>query len=383
MFELVGKYTSAKVYADICETEAQAQIVQLCNHPAFEKAKICVMPDVHAGAGCTIGTTIQNTNDCIVPNIVGVDIGCGVLTSIFPAHEIDFEALNQFIAENIPSGFSVRSSPAPYREVADIEKRLKPFCQSHGFVDKYDRYLCSIGTLGGGNHYIEVGKTSDDKYALSIHTGSRNLGKMTCDYYQSLAKVELAEIKKQDKQYHHITDDLAFVRGELTRDYLNAMTVCQTFACVNRQIILKELLNYLGVSQEIHHFDTIHNYVEATPSGYIIRKGAVAAYANHTLAIPLNMRDGVLLCVGKGNVNWNYSAPHGAGRIMSRSKAKEVVTLDEFIESMDGIQTWSVCSSTIDESPQAYKPAASIIDAIGDTVEIIDIIKPLYNYKAH
>lgn len=158
MFELVGKYTSAKVYADICETEAQAQIVQLCNHPAFEKAKICVMPDVHAGAGCTIGTTIQNTNDCIVPNIVGVDIGCGVLTSVFPAYEIDFEALNQFIAENIPSGFSVRSSPAPYREVADIEKRLKPFCQSHGFVDKYDRYLCSIGTLGGGNHYIEVGK---------------------------------------------------------------------------------------------------------------------------------------------------------------------------------------------------------------------------------
>lgn len=388
MFELAGKYTSAKVYADICESEAQAQIVKLCNHPAFEGATIRVMPDVHAGAGCTIGTTIKSSNGYIVPNLVGVDIGCGVLTVLFTAPKIDYQGLDQFINKNIPSGFSVRDIPASYPEVNKVRKELEQFCEKHGFLDKYSRHLCSIGTLGGGNHYIEIGQTSDGKYALSVHSGSRNLGKVICDYYQQIAKEHLNTIKKSSEAYHHITGDLAFLQGVETENYLHAMNVCQKIATVNRRAIAYDIFEYLRANNG-HEvvvddlIETIHNYIEITCNGYIIRKGAVAAYEDQRLSIPLNMRDGVLLCRGKGNQDWNFSAPHGAGRIMSRSKAKEVVTLDDFIESMDGIQTWSVCSSTIDESPQAYKPAASIIDAIGDTVEIIDIIKPLYNYKAH
>ena len=388
MFELAGKYTSAKVYADICEAEAQAQIVKLCNHPAFEGTTIRVMPDVHAGAGCTIGTTIKSSNGYIVPNLVGVDIGCGVLTVLFTAPEIDYQGLDRFISQNIPSGFSVRDVPASYPEVNKFRKGLEQFCEQHGFLDKYNRHLCSIGTLGGGNHYIEIGKASDGKYALSIHSGSRNLGKVICDYYQQIAKEHLDIIKKSSEIYHHVTGDLAFLEGVETEHYLYAMSVCQKIAAVNRRAIAYDIFKYLHANYsndvvENDFIDTIHNYIEVTCDGYIIRKGAVAAYEDQRLVIPLNMRDGVLLCRGKGNPDWNFSAPHGAGRIMSRSKAKEFITLDEFTESMDGIQTWSVCRSTIDESPQAYKPAESIIDAIEDTVEIIDIIKPLYNYKTH
>lgn len=413
MIELNGKYTDAKIFTDSIEPEAIGQIFGLCNHPAFEGAKIRVMPDVHAGAGCTIGTTVVLDKKMVIPNIVGVDIGCGILTTFFKTDGPikDFKPLDDFINANIPYGMSVRESehkklnPITKSKVLDIVRDLN--------LGSEERHLNSIGSLGGGNHYIEIGQLDDGVYALSVHTGSRNLGKKVCEYFQEKAvenvngKADLeAEIKKTIEELKSIgrakaiegeiarlkkefkggkkgiARGLEYIEGNDFNMYMEYMFKCQAMAAENRRLISEDILNFLGVKPE-EQFDTIHNYIEESNDKYIIRKGAISAKDGQKVAIPLNMRDGVIIGIGKGNEDWNHSAPHGAGRLLSRSKAKETVSMEEFKESMEGIQTWSVNRSTLDESPQAYKPAEEIIELVKDTIDICHIVKPVYNFKAH
>ena len=430
MIELNGKYTNAKIFTDNVESEAIGQILGLCNHPAFEGAKIRVMPDVHAGAGCTIGTTVILDKKMVIPNIVGVDIGCGVLTSMFKTEApIDFKALDDFINANIPYGMSVRESehkklnPVTKSKVLDIVRDLN--------LGSEERHLNSIGSLGGGNHYIEIGQLEDGTYALSVHTGSRNLGKKVCEYFQEKAvenvngkadleaeikktidglksigrakaiEAEIARLRKEFKGGKTgIPKGLEYIENDDFDMYMEYMFKCQAMAAENRRLISEDILSFLGVNPE-EQFDTIHNYIEEKETEnyiqdkkgnpikagseikYIIRKGAISARYGQMVAIPLNMRDGVIIGLGKGNFEWNSSAPHGAGRLLSRSKAKEAVSLEEFEEAMEGIQTWSVNTNTLDESPQAYKPAEEIIELVKDTIDIIAIVKPVYNFKAH
>lgn len=413
MIELNGKYTNAKIFTDNVESEAIGQILGLCNHPAFEGAKIRVMPDVHAGAGCTIGTTVVLDKKMVIPNIVGVDIGCSVLTTIFEtdAPIEDFKPLDDFINDNIPYGMSVRETehkklnPAIKSKVLDIVRDLG--------LGSETRHLNSIGSLGGGNHYLEIGKVDDNTYALSVHTGSRNLGKKVCEYFQQKAveningkkdlqvaiKEKIAELKAsgREKQIESeiarlekefvggkkgIAKGLEYIEGDDFDAYMKCMFICQAMAAENRRLITEDILSFLGAKIN-DQFDTIHNYIEESNGTYIIRKGAISAKKDQWLAIPLNMRDGVIIGKGKGNAEWNNSAPHGAGRLLSRSKAKEVVSLEEFKDSMKGIQSWSVNRSTLDESPQAYKPAEEIIELVKDTIDIMAIAKPVYNFKAH
>ena len=381
------------VFAETFEFEAYDQIKKLVNFEAYENAKVRIMPDAHAGKGCTVGTTMVIT-DKVTPNLVGVDIGCGMLTVKLKNKEIDFRVLDEVISRHIPCGFNVH------------EKSKKNFnfdrLHCHKHVD-LGRAMLSIGTLGGGNHFVEVGEneTTGDIY-LIIHSGSRKLGGDVCKYYQDKAfqnanemskvtqgiidklKAEgrerdiAEEIKKTKKP---VTDkELAYLVGGEFEDYMNDMSIVQGFATLNRETMAEIILKEAGL-QEVERFETIHNYIDF--KRMILRKGAVSAENGEPLLIPINMRDGSLLCIGKGNANWNYSAPHGAGRLMSRSKAKEVIEMEDFENSMDGIYTTSVVVETLDEAPQAYKPMGEIMDAIKDTVDIVGIIKPLYNFKAH
>lgn len=406
MFELKGKYASAVIYADQIENEAMSQIVNICNQPMFEGSSIRIMPDCHSGKGSVIGFTARLAKDkkMIIPNIVGVDIGCGVLTTIFGMeNEIDYESLDDYIRKNIPSGFSVRNEP--YKGIkCEVEHYIIKICNHIG--QPIERNLASIGTLGGGNHYIELGKLEDGKYALSIHTGSRNLGKQVCEFYQNnavrvdteardalierhkTAKTAEEHIAIQEalKNMPTVPKELAYVQNGYYDNYITDMLLCKCVAAENRRVIAEIIMKHLkevGMAYEIEQFDTVHNYVDIEEGGYVvIRKGAISAYKGQRLAIPLNMRDGVVLGIGKGNPEWNLSAPHGAGRLMSRSAAKAKISLEEFEDSMKGINTWSVQQSTIDESPMAYKPAETIIEAIKDTVDIYAIVKPIYNFKA-
>ena len=401
-----------KIFTSNIEQEAIDQINTLMEQPAFSDCKVRIMPDVHAGAGCVIGFT-ADLGDKVIPNIVGVDIGCGMLTvelgemynqfKTKNVTEIDFEKLDQVIREYVPSGFNVHD----HRVVKFPELQ-----QLHCYRELHDtkRLERSIGTLGGGNHFIEIDEGSDGKKYLVIHTGSRNLGKQVAEYYQKLA-VELMEGKddlyaKQEqliaeykaqgrkkeieaaiKELHrnfnpnplNIPKDLCYLTGKYREQYLHDMVICQEFAKRNRANIALAIMNNMNWVP-ISVFQTIHNYIEFETN--MVRKGAISAKAGEKLLIPINMRDGCILGVGKGNEDWNCSAPHGAGRIMSRHKAREVVSLDAFKESMDGIFTTSVSSETIDEAPMVYKPIDEIVENIKDTVDILEIIKPVYNFKA-
>lgn len=420
MIPINGKYTNAIIYTDNIEQEAISQLYGLCNHPAFEGATIRVMPDVHAGAGCTIGTTVKLAKRMVIPNIVGVDIGCGVLTTIFKATTpIDFKKLDDFIIENIPSGMSVRNGK--HSKLNDnVKKEIKEIVENLN-LGNLNYFINSVGTLGGGNHYIEIGKIDDTTFALSVHTGSRNLGKKVCDHFQLRAQnnmkggpalkdaidKKIVELKKEhrekdiNKEIMNLKNNfegkilgiprgLEYIEDKDFDDYMCNMLKCQSMAAENRRLIATDIIKFLNVDV-IEQFDTIHNYIEVTHECdefacrpvYYIRKGAISAKMGEKLAIPLNMRDGVIIGIGKGNEDWNCSAPHGAGRLLSRSKAKEQVSLEEFEDAMSGIQTWSVCKDTIDESPQAYKPAEEIVELVKDTIEIQYIVKPIYNYKAH
>ena len=380
-----------KIFAKTIENEALSQIINLCNNDAYSNNKIRVMPDCHAGKGCTIGTTIQLT-DKVTPNLVGVDISCSILVCHILQKDINLEKLDEIINKYIPSGFSIH------------EKALTDFnlrgLKCYNVVDN-DMALRSIGSLGGGNHFIEIDKDDDGNNYLVIHSGSRNLGVRVCKYYQELAISKLSdnselvketiqrlkndnrtseicsELSKLSK--NKVDKDLAYVEGDDFNDYIHDMKIIQNYAHENRLMIADIIKEYMNFTY-IDCFETLHNYIDT--DNMILRKGAVSAQLGERMIIPMNMRDGSLICIGKGKEDWNYSAPHGAGRIMSRSKAKKNIEIDEFKESMNGIYSTSVCNSTIDESPMAYKPMGEIIECIKDTVDIIKIIKPIYNFKA-
>lgn len=398
MLEIKGKVNTAICYAKIVEDEAIEQIRRMCDYEFTEGSKIRIMPDVHAGKGCTIGTTMT-VKDKVVPNVVGVDIGCGMYTVNLGNVDIDFEKLDT-AAHYIPSGMDVWEGRQErfdlqqlrcYRELKDT-KRLER----------------SLGTLGGGNHFIEVDEATDGTKYLVIHTGSRNLGKQVAEIYQRIA-IDLAKgkeeyFKKRDEIINtykaegrrkdiqaalkaiewtereaEVPDDLCFLYGQYFDDYMHDVEICQQFALRNREKIAEILLERAGLAGT-DGFHTIHNYIDTKEM--ILRKGAIAAHKDEKILIPINMRDGSVLAMGKGNPEWNYSAPHGAGRLMSRTKAKSELDLEEYKREMQEVYTTSVSANTLDEAPMAYKSLEDIIDVIRDSVDIIDIMKPIYNFKA-
>ena len=386
-----GKYNTCEVFTDNIDNETISQIISLLNMPYMKGEIVRIMPDCHAGKGCVIGTTMTLNNQCVVPNLVGVDIGCGMLALKLEETDIDLKELDRNINEKVPSGFSVHEHPmAIFDELKDIRCDIN--------IDNANR---SLGSLGGGNHFIEVDKDKDGCLWLVIHTGSRHLGIEVCTHYQKAGKnnnlkeeieatiLDLknkglekeieSTIKKIKEKTPVIPKELAYIDGKLFDDYIHDMKITQEYAKRNRQIIAKIIIETMDL-HIVDSFDTIHNYIDT--DNMILRKGSISAQKGERVIIPMNMHDGSLICIGKGNPDWNYSAPHGAGRIMSRGKAKDNISLEEFQNSMDGIYSSSVCESTIDEAPQAYKPMEEIINNIEDTVDIIDIIKPVYNFKA-
>ena len=411
MLELKGKYNTAKVFTDNIEQTAISQIIELCNQPFVEGGKIRIMPDCHYGSGCVIGFT-ADLRDKVIPNIVGVDIGCGMGVFELGKVNIDLQKLDDIIREFVPLGRNTHKN-----RISDFDEMRELHC--YRSLKDTKRIEKSIGTLGGGNHFIEVNKDSNDNLYLVIHSGSRSLGKQVAEYYQNIAidlcsgksdfyeqkEKLIADYKQQgkrneihsalkelEKRYNNLhpsyPKDLCFLSGEWRDKYLHDMKLCQEYATLNRyiiaDIILLKLIKIGEITAKEYHnikiFETIHNYINFKDN--IIRKGAISAYEGEKVLIPINMRDGSILAVGKGNADWNYSAPHGAGRLMSRSKAKENISMEDYQESMKDIFTNSVSTHTLDEAPMAYKPIEEIINNINNTVEILDIIKPIYNYKA-
>ncbi len=398
MIELKGKYNEAKIFTDVVDETSVSQVILLLNQEFVSGSKIRLMPDVHAGAGCTIGTTMTIT-DKVVPNLVGVDIGCGMETIRVKEKHIELQKLDKLIYEKIPSGFCVREKTHRYFEKVCLEEL---HCYKYIHEVRAEK---SMGTLGGGNHFIEANQDGAGNLYLVVHSGSRHLGLEVCGYYQEEGYKALngsskkdidaliSELKEQGREREIqksiaelkntkrtcIPKQLAYVSGDLFRQYIHDMKIVQEYAMQNRRAMMDEIVK--GMKLHVtEQFTTIHNYID-TDAG-ILRKGAVSAKKGEKLLIPINMRDGSLICVGKGNEDWNQSAPHGAGRLMSRSAAKEAFTVSEFKKQMNGIYTTSVNRDTLDECPMAYKGMKDITDHIGDTVEILDVIKPVYNFKA-
>jgi len=368
MIEIQGEYAKAKVFTDKLEPTAQSQIESLCNQSFAKDAQIRIMPDVHSGKGCVIGLTMT-VKDKIVPNLVGVDLGCGISGVKLQERLIDFEKLEQVIRQNVPAGFSVRNHIHKLAHDLPLDD-LK--CMSA--IDK-DRALKSIGTLGGGNHFLEAGRDKDHHIWLFVHSGSRQLGSQIHKHYQDKA---LQNLKNQGIK---ITDkDLAYIEGQDLEDYLHDVNIAQLYALTNREAMLETIIDGLKATPAEPIVHTIHNYIDV--DNLIIRKGAIRSFQDEIVLIPMNMRDGMLIARGKGNPDWNYSAPHGAGRIMSRTQARRAVSLQDFQDSMAGIWTKSAVKSTVDESPMVYKPMDEILSHIQDTVDVLDIVKPIYNFKA-
>ncbi len=400
MLQIKGKVNTALCYATIIEEGAVEQIRRMCDYALTEGSKIRIMPDVHAGKGCTIGTTMTIT-DKACPNIVGVDIGCGMYTLKLNEKELDFEKIDE-ACHFIPSGMNVWDGRRERFDLTDL--------RCYRSLKDSKRLERSLGTLGGGNHFIEVDKSSDGTFYLVIHSGSRNLGKQVAEIYQQLAidlhmgkekyfaqrdeiirtykeqgrraeiQIALNNLKNSfETQMLLVPEDICWLYGTFLEDYLHDVEICQRFARRSREIMAETILERTGMTSD-EGFHTIHNYIDTDEM--ILRKGAIAAHDGEKILIPINMRDGVVLATGKGNPEWNYSAPHGAGRLMSRSKAKETLDMTEYIEAMKGIYTTSVNEQTLDEAPMAYKSLEDIIDVIKDSVNIIDIMKPVYNFKA-
>ena len=405
MKTITGTYSSAIVYTDIIEETAEEQIKLLCDQPFVKGSRIRIMPDVHAGKGCVIGFT-ADLGDMVIPNIVGVDIGCGMYTVELGKIGIDFEKLDEAIRKNIPSGMKVHEGRIVrfpelmelkcYRELKDT-KRLER----------------SIGTLGGGNHFIEIDSDDEGNKYLVIHTGSRNLGTQVAEHYQSLAyelmcgkdklfrqqneliarykaegrrseiQAAIKELRSSFQAHECFTPrELCYLTGEYREMYLHDMRICQEFASLNRVTIAGLILSAaFGMElSDCQRFETIHNYIDHESN--IVRKGAVSAKKGEKLLIPINMRDGSLICIGKGNPEWNCSAPHGAGRLMSRRAAFSTLSMEQYRKEMKGIYSTCVVPDTLDESPMAYKSMEDIVDNITPTAEIVSIIKPVYNFKA-
>lgn len=395
-----GTYNEAKVFTEVVEETALAQIKMLCDQEFSSGSRIRIMPDVHAGAGCTIGTTMT-IRDKAVPNLVGVDIGCGMETVRIRDSHIELEKLDKLLYEKIPSGFNIRKEPHPYNGQIDLNELR---CRAAGKIN-LDRAVRSLGTLGGGNHFIEVDRDTEGNLYLVVHSGSRHLGLEVAHFYQNEAYKALngsspADVNALIKEYKEtgrekeiqkalkalkaqvtteVPKALAYCEGELLKDYIHDMTLVQHFAMLNRKAMMDEMIRRMKLKVE-EQFTTIHNYIDT--EHMILRKGAVSAQAGEKLLIPINMRDGSLICIGKGNEDWNCSAPHGAGRLMSRTQAKKSYTVSEFRKEMEGIYTTSVNSETLDECPMAYKGMQDIVDNIGDTAGILAVIKPVYNFKA-
>jgi tRNA-splicing ligase RtcB len=366
-----GQYNQAKVFTSELEETARAQIQNLVNQPFVAGSKIRIMPDVHAGAGSTIGTTMTIT-DKVVPNLVGVDIGCGMLTTeLVELKEADLNLprLDGLIRSRIPSGYEIRRQPHVFLDRTRIDDLR---CREGGRNDKrlkLERARLSLGTLGGGNHFIEVNKDQDGTLYLVVHSGSRHLGLQVALHYQRLA----ATLQP------HMDRDLAYLEGKPFKDYLHDMKIMQDYAVQNRKAMAEIII--AGMDWKLGtRFTTVHNYIDL--EAMILRKGAISARAGEMVLIPLNMRDGSLLCVGKGNPDWNFSAPHGAGRIMSRNEAKRMLSLKDFRESMTGIYSTSIRRDTLDEAPMAYKSLESLQEHLDQTVEILHRLTPVYNFKA-
>ncbi len=398
MIEVIGNFNSAKIFTQNIEESAISQIKLLCDQEFTKDSKIRIMPDVHSGMGCTIGTTMTIT-DKVVPNLVGVDIGCGMETIKIKNKHIELQKLDKLIYEQIPSGYNIRKKEHKFNDDIDLEE-LK--CIEHVHLDRARK---SIGTLGGGNHFIEANKDSEDNIYIVVHSGSRHLGTEVATYYQNEGYKQLNGNTKKDVdklieyyKFHgkekeiqsaikelksqiqtDIPKTLAYVTGSLFDDYIFDMKLVQQFAILNRKAIMNEIIKGMKLDV-VEEFTTIHNYIDT--DNMILRKGAVSAKEGEKLLIPINMKDGSLICIGKGNEDWNFSAPHGAGRLMSRTVAKNSFTVSEFKKVMKGIYTTSVSKETLDECPMAYKNMDDIVNNINDTAEIIDIIKPIYNFKA-
>lgn len=398
MLEVQGKYNQAKIFTDVVDQASIAQVIELCNQEFTTGSRIRLMPDIHAGAGCTIGTTMTITGK-VVPNLVGVDIGCGMETIRVRETHVELQKLDKLIYEKIPSGFDIRTKAHRYLDQIDLEELC---CARHVDLLRAEK---SIGTLGGGNHFIEVDRDDEGQIYVVVHSGSRNLGKQVAEFYQRegykalnrtddgslqqlVAELKAAgrqkEIQKELKRLKNlkrtaIPRDLAYVEGPLFDQYIHDMKIVQRFAELNRQAMMDEIVKGMKLHVE-EQFTTIHNYIDT--DAMILRKGAVSAKAGERLLIPINMRDGSLLCVGKGNEDWNCSAPHGAGRLMSRAEAKQSFTVSQFKKEMAEVYTTSVSKATLDECPMAYKGMGDILDNIGPTAGVEKIIKPIYNFKA-
>ena len=398
MIEIRGKYNQAKIFTDVVDSASIAQVQELCNQEFTAQSRIRLMPDIHAGKGCTIGTTMTIA-DKVVPNLVGVDIGCGMETVRIRESRMELEKLDKLIYSRIPSGFSIREKAHRYLDKIDLSQL---YCAGHVDLLRAEK---SIGTLGGGNHFIEVDKDEEGNLYIVVHSGSRHLGVEVASYYQDQgyrvlnrtdeasvkAFVEQLKAQGRDKEISKelkklkntkrtsVPRELAYVQGELFEQYIHDMKLVQQFAMLNRQAMMDEILKGMKLHVE-EQFTTIHNYIDT--DHMILRKGAVSAQAGEKLLIPINMRDGSLICVGKGNADWNFSAPHGAGRLMSRAQAKQSFTVSEFKKQMAQIYTTSVNRTTLDECPMAYKGMDAILDNIGPTAQVVKIIRPIYNFKA-
>lgn len=398
MLEVKGKYNSAKIFTDVVDKVSVAQVIELCNQPFTAKSRIRMMPDIHAGAGCTVGTTMTIT-DKVVPKLVGVDIGCGMETVHLREQHLELQKLDKLIRAKIPSGFSIREKAHRYFDEIDLTEL---YCYRQINPLRAEK---SLGTLGGGNHFIEVDRDDEGGLYLVIHSGSRHLGLEVAAWYQNEAYQRLNKSSKSDEaaliaklksegrdkeiqkairklkntKQTSIPKPLAYAEGELFEQYIHDMRIIQRFAVLNRRAIADDILKGMGLHAQ-DSFTTIHNYIDT--DAMVLRKGAVSAKAGERLLIPINMRDGSLICIGRGNEDWNCSAPHGAGRLMSRSQAKQSFTVSEFKHQMDGIYTTSVGKATLDECPMAYKRMEDIVSNIGETVRIERIIRPVYNFKA-
>ena len=398
MLQIKGEVNTAICFAKVVEEEAVAQIQRMCDTVMTNGSRIRIMPDVHAGKGCTIGTTMTIT-DKAVPNVVGVDIGCGMYTVRLGKVDIDFEKVDE-ACHIIPSGFDTWESVKwPF----DLTK-----LRCYRELENAKRLNRSLGTLGGGNHFIEIDAAADGTKYLIIHSGSRNLGKQVAEYYQQLAidlnhgkeeyfakrdqiieeykatgrKKEIqAALKalKWEKKDANVPDDLCYLYGKYLEDYLHDVVICQEFARQSREKMAEVVLEHTGLDA-LESFHTIHNYIDTAEM--ILRKGAIAAHKGELVLIPINMRDGSVLAYGKGNPDWNYSAPHGAGRIMSRTRARDVIDMEDYRKAMEGVYTTSVNISTLDEAPMEYKSIEDIIDVIEESVDIVEVLKPIFNYKA-
>ncbi len=401
MLEIKGIVNTAIVYANVIEEEAIDQIRKMCDYEFTKDSKIRIMPDVHAGKGCTIGTTMTVT-DKAVPNVVGVDIGCGMYTINLGKIDIDFAKLDE-VCHYIPSGMNVWQGR---QEKFDLQQ-LRCFRE----LKDTKRLERGLGTLGGGNHFIEIDQAEDGTKYLVIHTGSRNLGKQVAEIYQKLAIdlnkgmedyfIQRDEIIKSYKEQGRrkeiqtalkelaakriireasMPEELCYLYGKYFEDYLFDVEICQNFARRNRELIAEIILHKCGFVA-VDRFHTIHNYIDT--SEMILRKGAIAAHKGERLLIPINMRDGSVLAVGKGNPEWNYSAPHGAGRVLSRGNARRSLSMEEYKKVMEGVYTTSISEDTLDEAPMAYKSITDIMDVIQESVDVIEVLKPIYNFKAN